>query len=67
MEQINNNNKNCATCTYWLGTRTPNHLGFVEVISKMDSGKCGAKNLTECRTYQAGYYCRNYCRWGVLH
>lgn len=36
MEQINNSNRCCATCTYWLGYRNPNRLGFVEVESRMD-------------------------------
>ena len=66
MEQINNNNKNCATCTYWLGNRSPNRLGYVEVTSKMDAGRCGAKNLTESRKYQAVYSCSCYSRWSVL-
>lgn len=66
MEQINNNNRCCATCAYWLGQRTADRLGFVKVTSKMDSGKCGAKGLNESRQYQAGYSCSNYCKWPVL-
>ena len=67
MEQINKNIRNCATCTYWLGNRVPNRLGYVEVTSKMDDGRCGAKGLNESRKYQAVYSCSCYCRWSVLH
>ena len=66
MEQMNNNIKCCATCAYWLGSRAPNRLGFVEVRSKMDTSKCGKKALTESRTYQAGYSCNAYVKWQVL-
>lgn len=66
MEQINKNIKNCATCAYWVGARQPNRLGFVEVRSKMDSGRCGAKGLNESRTYQATYSCSKYCSWQIL-
>ena len=66
MAQIQKNNCCCATCAYWLGNRTPNRLGYVELGSRMDTGKCGAKALTESRQYQAVYYCANYCKWQVL-
>lgn len=66
MEQIQNSNRCCATCAYWLGQRIPNRLGFVEVMSKMDSGRCGTKGLNESRQYQAVYNCSNYCKWRVL-
>lgn len=42
MEQINNTNRCCATCTYWLGYRNPNRLGYVEVGCRMDHGQCAA-------------------------
>lgn len=66
MEQINNNIRCCATCAYWLGNRTPNRLGFVEVKSKMECAKCGSKALTESRVYQAAYSCSAYVKWQVL-
>ena len=66
MEQINKTNKCCATCTYWLGQRHPHRLGFVEVFSKMDTGRCGAKNLNESRQYQANHSCGSYCPWQIL-
>ena len=46
MEQINNSVRCCATCTFWLGHRVPNRLGYVDVFSKMDSAKCGAHIAT---------------------
>ena len=66
MEQINKNNRNCATCVYWLGKRFPNRLGFVEVVSRMDTGRCGARGLNESRQYQAIYCCNKYCPWQVI-
>lgn len=66
MEQINNTRQCCATCNYWLGNRTPNRLGYVEVGSRMDYGQCSAHNLTEQYSKQASYCCGNYCRWGAL-
>lgn len=66
MEQIQNSHRCCATCTYWLGHRTPNRLGYVDVLSKMDSAKCGKKGLNESRTYQACYSCTNWSKWSVL-
>lgn len=66
MEQINKTNRCCATCAYWLGQRFPHRLGYVEVISKMDGGRCAAKGLNEHRRYQAVYSCSGYCRWKVL-
>lgn len=66
MEQINNSIRCCATCTYWLGHRTPNRLGYVDVLSKMDAAKCGNKGLNESRTYQACYNCSSWSKWSVL-
>lgn len=66
MEQINKNVKSCATCAYWLGQRQPNRLGYVDVIRKTDSGRCGAKGLNESRQYQALYSCSNYCPWQMI-
>lgn len=66
MAQINNNERCCATCVEWLGSRVPNRLGYVEVASKMVSGRCAAKGLNESREYQACYSCRNYCKWSAL-
>ena len=66
MEQINKSIRNCATCAYWLGERIPNRLGYVEVESKMDTGRCGARGLNESREYQAVYCCSAYCKWQVL-
>ena len=66
MEQINNTNRCCATCTYWLGYRNPNRLGYVEVGCRMDHGQCSAHNLTEHFSRQATYSCSNYCKWSVL-
>ena len=66
MEQINKNTRNCATCAYWLGQRYPHRLGYVEVFSRMDSGRCGARGLNESRQYQAVYVCGKYCKWKML-
>lgn len=66
MSQITNFTRCCATCEYWLGIRNPHRLGFVEVSSRMDSGRCGAKGLNESRKYQAIYDCANYRKWQVL-
>ena len=66
MEQINKNLKYCATCAYWLGQRSPHRLGYVEVSSKMATGRCGARGLNESRQYQAIYTCSKYCPWQVL-
>ena len=66
MEQINKSNKNCATCAFWLGQRTPNRLGFVEVTSRMATGRCGKMGLNESRQYQAVYSCSKYSLWPVL-
>jgi len=66
MEQINKNNKCCATCAYWLGQRYPNRNGFVEVPFKIDSARCVARGLNESGQHQAIYSCNNYCKWQVL-
>lgn len=66
MEQINKTIKCCASCAYWMGQRFFHRLGFVEVFSKMDGGRCGAKGLNESRKYQAAFSCGNYCKWQVL-
>ena len=66
MAQITTNTRCCATCAYWFGTRNPHRLGFVEVRSKMDTARCGAKGLNESRHYQAIYVCGNYCKWQML-
>lgn len=66
MEQINHTQRCCATCACWLGLRFPHRLGFVEVVSKMDGGRCGARGLNESRRYQAMYACRHYCKWEAL-
>jgi len=66
MEQINNSNRCCATCSYWMGNRTPNRLGFVEITSKMDKGQCSYHNLTEHYTRQAVYSCSSYSKWNAL-
>ena len=66
MEQINVNIKSCATCACWLGQRLPNRLGFVEIINKMETARCGARGLNERRQYQATYCCSKYCRWQVI-
>lgn len=66
MEQINQNNRCCATCAYWLGRRTPHRLGFVEVFRKTDTARCGAGNLNESRLYQAVYLCGSYRKWRLL-
>lgn len=66
MEQINNSVRCCATCTFWLGHRVPNRLGYIDVFSKMDSAKCGAKGLNESRTYQACYNCASWSKWSVI-
>ena len=66
MEQINKNAKNCATCAYWLGERNPHRLGYVEVFSRMDTGRCGAKGLNESREYQATYTCSKHYHWRLL-
>ena len=66
MEQINNSQKCCATCAYWLGTRTPDRLGFVVVPSKMDKAECSAHALNEHYTRQAVYTCRDYAKWSAL-
>ena len=66
MEQINNSIRCYVTCTYWLGYRNPNRLGYVDVLSKMDSAKCGKNGLNESRYYQACYNCGNWTKWSVL-
>lgn len=66
MDQINKNVKNCATCAYWLGKRSPNRLGYVEVSSRMDKGQCALKGLNNTTRQQAIYLCSNYCKWQVL-
>jgi hypothetical protein len=66
MEQINNSNSCCATCTYWMGYRNSNRLGFVEVSSCMAYGQCARHELSENYTRQANYSCSNYSKWGVL-
>jgi len=66
MEQINNSQKCCATCTYWLGGRTPDRLGFVLVSSRMVHGQCSAHVLSENYTRQAIYSCSKYRKWGAL-
>lgn len=66
MEQINSTNHCCATCAYWLGRRAPHRLGFVEVVSKMDGGRCGTKGLNDSRQYQAVYSCSKYRKWQAL-
>lgn len=66
MPQITNNTRCCATCAFWLGIRNPHRLGFVEVSSRMDSGRCSVKGLNESRKYQAVYVCSNYRKWQVL-
>lgn len=66
MEQINNSQKCCATCTYWLGERRPERLGFVVVASKMDHGQCSWHALSEYYIQQACYCCRDYSKWSAL-
>lgn len=66
MEQINNNNRCCATCAFWLGNRKPNRLGWVEVNSKMEQGQCSKRNLSENYTQQASYKCCNYSAWNTI-
>ena len=66
MEQITNNQKCCATCAYWLGARTPDRLGFVQVSSRMDKGQCSAHALGEHYIRQATYSCREYSKWPAL-
>lgn len=66
MEQINKNMRNCATCAYWCGFRKLHRLGYVEVLNKMEGGRCLAKGLNEKRQYQAVYCCNDYCKWQVL-
>lgn len=63
MDQINDSNKCCATCLYWLGNRTPDRLGFVQVSSRMEQGQCGARELSEHYFRQAVYCCGEYQRW----
>lgn len=66
MEQINNNNGCCATCVYWLGSRFPNRLGYVEVESRMVHGVCAKHDISEQYSKQATYKCCHYLKWNVL-
>ncbi len=66
MEQINNSRICCATCSYWLGARTPDRLGFVTVQNKMDRGQCSSRPLSEHYIRQAVYSCSSYSKWSVL-
>lgn len=66
MEQITNNNACCATCTYWMGYRKPNRLGYVEIESRMDHGQCAKHDFAEHYSRQAIYKCSNYLKWSVL-
>lgn len=66
MEQVNNNIRCCATCSYWLGERRPDRLGFVVVASKMNRGQCARHALSEHYIRQACFICRDYSKWAVL-
>lgn len=66
MDQISNRQSCCATCTYWMGYRKPNSLGYVEVESSMKHGQCAKWLLTQHYTRQAMACCSNYIKWAAL-
>ncbi len=60
--------KQCATCSYWTGSRETNCFGeWVKVDSPMSKGKCMCRgNGWTNQEKQANSSCLSFSKWTVL-
>ena len=60
--------KQCATCSYWGGTRSTDRFGeHVSVDSSMTKGKCMNRSCQwSNQDKPAGFACNSFEKWPVL-